>query len=229
VKILVASAIVEEINTIPWAPLAGIVTNPTVLLAAGSDWRATLERLDREQFPEFPAVDSMHVQCIATESDQIRGEVDVYRSLVRRRSLVAKLVVSPGALATIRQIKDEFGLRVNVTAIASLAQAQLAVESGSDFVSVYVDRLNTWGAQNGNGEQGYAVLDAIANFLARRHPTVELVAASIRDTEQYELAIATGCDAIAAPVDLLRRSIDHPLTQRGIADFAEDWRRAAAP
>ncbi len=226
-RILVASAKVAEINSIPWAPLAGIVTNPTVLLEAGADWKATVETLDREPFESFPRIRSIHVQCIATDKSAILDEVASIRGLVQRRSLVIKLPAARGSLGAIRHIQTEYGLKTNVTAISSLAQAQLAAEAGCNFVSVYIGRLNAWGEEQGRHELGFQVLDEIANYLEKKHPSVELIAASVRDREQYERAVNAGSDAVAAPPDLLVRSMQHPLTDAGIAGFADEWRRVA--
>ncbi len=228
-RILVASAIVNEIRSISWAPLAGIVTNPTVLLAAGADWRTTLQKLDREAFDQFPRIRSIHVQCVGTDHDEILHEVAEFRPLINRRSLVIKLPVAPGSLEAIRSIKREFGLAVNMTAISSLAQAQLAADSGSDFVAVYVGRLNAWGEEKGEVDLGFRVLEEIATYLTRRHPSVELIAASVRDSAQYRRVALAGCDAVAAPPELLQEAIRHPLTDTGISDFADEWRRGALP
>jgi transaldolase len=49
--------------------------------------------------------------------------------------------------------------------------------------------------------------------------------ASVRHPRHVLEAALIGADVATAPLKVLKQLVEHPLTEKGIASFLEDWRR----
>lgn len=222
-KIWLASAHVPTIESLLWLPLEGIITNPTVLLQAGSDWRGTVRSLGRYNFGDGYPLEHVHLQATGTSAEEIRRELAEYRELLFPRRLICKVPAVPeGFKALPRLVAD--GLAVNVTAVCSLTQAHVALQSGARFLALYVARLNEDGK---DGTAGYRLVEDIRTYMERNRMEAQLIAASIRDQDQYEQVLRCGVHAVAAPPELLRQGLVHPLTESSTASFRAEWKEKA--
>ena len=109
---------------------------------------------------------------------------------------------------------------VNVTLCFSANQALLAAKAGARFISPFVGRLDDIAAD------GMGLIDDICEIYAN-YPDLptEVLVASIRHPMHVLEAAKLGADVATVPPGVLRRMFNHPLTEKGLAAFAADWRK----
>lgn len=222
-KIWIASAHVATIESLLWLPLEGIITNPTVLLQAGSDWRATIRSLARYDFGEENPLERVHLQATGASAEEILTEMALYSELLHPRRLICKIPATLEAYRALRWLVRD-GMMVNVTAVCSIAQAQVALQGGARFVALYVARLNESG---GDGTAGFRLIEDILTYIERNRLDAQVIAASIRNREQYEQVLRGGVHAVAAPPELLMQVPEHPLTESSVESFRAEWQEKA--
>ena len=107
---------------------------------------------------------------------------------------------------------------VNVTLCFSAAQALLAAKAGASFISPFVGRLDDIG-QNG--------LELISDIVQiyDQYPgiTTEVLVASIRNPIHITESAKMGAHVATMPPSVLRQLFNHPLTEKGLAQFVADW------
>jgi transaldolase len=120
------------------------------------------------------------------------------------------------ACKTLRQA----GIGVNVTLCFSAAQALLAAKAGASFISPFVGRLDDI------GQDGMQLIADIVEIY-RQYPELEteVLVASIRHPVHVVQAAKLGADVATLPPDVLRKLVHHPLTDKGLAAFLEDWKK----
>jgi len=111
------------------------------------------------------------------------------------------------------------GIKVNQTLCFSVNQAILAALAGASFVSPFVGRLDDI------GEDGMALIADIAEVYKKQGYRTKVLAASIRHPMHIVEAAKVGADIVTLPYKALIQMVQHPLTDIGVARFAEDWNR----
>ena len=53
--------------------------------------------------------------------------------------------------------------------------------------------------------------------------TTQILAASIRNANHVSQAALIGADVVTAPAAVLKGLVNHPLTDKGLAQFVKDW------
>ena len=213
-KLWLASANVGEIEEGSRFPICGIITNPTVMAAEKQFWIKTAVAVDTQGTTPF------HLQVLSTDEATILEEAHAYRSVFSHRPLILKLPVCEASLHLVDRF-HKMGLAVNITAVCTLAQAILAVQAGSDYISVYVGRVS-----DGGGD-GIKLIRDIRAYCDLNGATTEIIAASVRTVEQFDQVALAGAHGVAIPLALLRETLASPLTDKSIAAFEEDWKPVA--
>ncbi len=221
-KFFVDTANLDEIaEAASWGALAGVTTNPSLYARTGG-------RL--EDFPK-------HIERIC---DIVRGPVSaetmsetVDDMVADGRSLAAisphvvvKIPVTPNGLAATRVLADE-GIRVNMTLVFSVPQAIMAARAGARYISPFIGRFDDIGEDG--LEQVADIVTAIKNYdftdVGVAGEQVEVIAASVRSVNHVTQAALMGVDVATVPFNVLEKCIKHPLTDRGIELFANDWEK----
>jgi transaldolase len=193
--------------------IRGLTTNPTLMRKAGvKDYRAFARDILSEitgkpvcfevLADEFPEMERQ-AREIAAWADNVYVKIPVTNT---RRVSSAPLV---RALAA-------DGIKVNVTAITTLAQVGETVaalaSSTPSFVSVFAGRIADTGVDP-------VPVMAQAVELLRAKPYSQLIWASSRELVNIFQAEAVGCHAITLTGDILARL---PLIGRDLADYSLD-------
>ncbi len=110
---------------------------------------------------------------------------------------------------------------VNVTLCFSAAQAILAAKAGASFISPFVGRLDDVG-QNGMGLIR-EIVDIYRNYPSFK---TEVLVASIRNVGHVIESAKMGAHVGTMPPAVLRQMFAHPLTDKGLAAFLADWKKA---
>jgi transaldolase len=110
-------------------------------------------------------------------------------------------------------------IRLNITLVFSLVQSLMMCKFEVEYISPFIGRLDDIGVQ------GVHQLQQICTMVKMREFYTQVLAASIRSPEHFHDAIMAGADAITVPLDVLEKSIGHPLTDKGIDIFLADWQK----
>lgn len=195
--------------------LDGVTTNPSLVAKTGRDFHDVIAQICKL----VPGPVSAEVT--ATEHGAM---VEQGRELAAiAENVVVKVPMTWDGLRACRALTDE-GTGVNVTLCFSAAQALLAGKAGARFVSPFVGRLDDV------GQDGMGLIAEIVEIYGAYPDTIatEVLVASVRHPGHIVEAAKLGADVATVPPKVLRQLIDHPLTDKGLAAFLDDWKRGYA-
>ena len=109
------------------------------------------------------------------------------------------------------------GHTTKVTLFFSVAQAMLAAKAGATFVSPFIGRLDDYGAE------GSDLIHEIRIVYDNYDFDTEILAASIRNPGHLKASAIAGADCATIPPAVFRALVKHPLTEKGLQQFNEDW------
>ena len=211
-KFFVDTAEVSEIRALAEAGLAdGVTTNPSLIAKSG--------RRLAEVISEICTITPGPVSAEVTAVD-LAGMLAEGRQLREIAPNVAvKVPLTEAGLRACRAL-SEAGTMVNVTLCFSPAQALLAAKAGATFVSPFVGRLDDI-ATDGLG----LIADIVKIYRNYPHFKTEVLVASIRHPMHLVEAAKLGAGVATLPPAIIRQLLKHPLTDRGLDAFLEDWRK----
>jgi transaldolase len=109
---------------------------------------------------------------------------------------------------------------VNVTLCFSPAQAIVAAKAGAAFISPFLGRLDDI------GENGLLLLQNIIEIYQNYPWKTEVLAASLRHPIHVIEAARMGADIATMPFKVIDQLFNHPLTDKGQAQFLADWAKS---
>ena len=195
-----------------WGALAGVTTNPTLYSRIGGkldDFHAHIKRI---------------CDIVAMTRDEIVRDGRELAAIAP--NVVVKIPTMVEGLAATRALADE-GIPVNMTLCFTVPQAILAARAGARYISPFVGRFDDI------SEDGLAQLDdvvrAIGNYDFSEDTVngeqIEIIAASIRSANHVTQAALMGADIATVPFGILKKCVQHPLTDRGLESFLKDWEK----
>jgi transaldolase len=134
-------------------------------------------------------------------------------------NVVIKCPLTRDGLKATRHLADQ-GIRVNVTLCFSPAQAILAAKAGASFISPFLGRLDDI------GENGLNLLQSIVEIYQNYTWKTEVLAASLRHPIHVIEAARMGADIATMPFKVVEQLFNHPLTEKGQAQFLADWAKS---
>ena len=211
-KIFMDTANVEEIKQyVDWGVVYGVTTNPSLIAKSG--------RTQAEVIPEIAALVSgpVSAEVISTECASM---VEEARKLAKiAGNVVIKIPCIPEGLKAVKILSAE-GIKTNVTLVFSMSQALLAARAGATYVSPFIGRLDDI------NQDGVKLVDNIVKAFKLYGIETEVIAASIRNIEHVEKVMLTGCQIATIPTKVLAQMINHPLTDKGLAQFMADYQNS---
>ncbi len=219
----VDSAYLNDItNVANIVPLAGITTNPSILLAARKQGQELKPRELLMALLNVPNLDNgdVFVQPGAADEEtmyrQAVGWIDPTIPYARR--VVYKLPMNPTGLRVARRlIAAEFRVRIAFTAVASLAQAYMAATIGVEYVIPYYNRMERAGIDAAER------IAEMAEMLHNHTSSTRILAASIKTAGDVRGALLAGAHDITAAPQVLLDMVNDPLTDEAIEKFTQDW------
>jgi transaldolase len=133
-------------------------------------------------------------------------------------NVVVKCPLTADGLKATRQLTSE-GIKVNVTLCFSAAQAVLAAKAGAAYISPFLGRLDDI------GYDGLRLLAEIIEIYDNYDWKTEVLAASIRHPIHVIEAARLGADVATMPFKVMEQLIKHPLTDKGLEQFLDDWQK----
>jgi transaldolase len=189
----------------------GVTTNPSLIMKSGRDiLEVTKEICDLVDGP-------VSAEVIATEADDMILEG---RKLAKiAENITVKVPLTWAGLKTCKTLSDE-GTMVNVTLCFSANQALLAAKAGATFISPFIGRLDDINLD------GMDVIADIREIYDNYSFDTEILAASIRTVNHVTEAAKIGADVMTAPPDVIKKMVNHPLTDKGLDQFLKDAAKA---
>jgi transaldolase len=208
-----------NLGDIRWAARAGLIdgvtTNPTLVakVAGELDPRDILKEI-------CSLVDGpVSAEVVGVQTDDMYAEG---RELAKiADNIVVKIPMIEDGLIAVRRLAAE-GIRVNVTLCFSATQCLIAAKAGAAYVSPFLGRIDDI------GHDGMEVIRESRLIFDNYEIETEILAASIRHPRHVTEAAMLGADVATMPTDVLRKLLLHPLTDRGLDQFLNDWAKVAA-
>ena len=198
-----------------WGALAGVTTNPSLYARIGGkldDFHDHIKRI-------CDIVDGpVSAESVAMTRDEIIADG---RELARiADNVVVKVPTMVEGLAATKVLAAE-GIPVNMTLCFTVPQAILAARAGARYISPFIGRFDDI-SEDGLTQLGQ-VVTAINNYDYGHD--VEIIAASVRSANHVTQAALMGADIATVPFNVLKKCVEHPLTDRGLDAFLKDWEK----
>ncbi|NLY43184.1 MAG: fructose-6-phosphate aldolase [Clostridiaceae bacterium] len=188
--------------------ISGVTTNPSLIAKEGRDYFKVIE--DIAQIVNGP----ISAEVISLESREMIKEA--YELAKMHENIVIKIPMTTEGLKAVKELSEQ-SIKTNVTLIFSAAQALLAARAGATYVSPFVGRMDDV------GNQGLNLIREIADIFQIHGIQTEIIAASIRNPIHVIEAARMGAHIATVPYNVLIKMTGHPLTDKGIKKFLEDW------
>ncbi|GAB5374454.1 MAG: fructose-6-phosphate aldolase [Acuticoccus sp.] len=211
-QFFVDTADVSEIEALAeTGMLDGVTTNPSLIMKAGRPMAEVIA--DIAKIVDGP----VSAEVTATEKDQMIAEGRKLAAIAP--NIAVKLPLTWDGLKACRALTGE-GFMVNVTLCFSSAQALLAAKAGATFISPFIGRIDDIGFD------GMRLIEDIRTIYDNYEDLqTEILAASVRTTNHVQLAAMAGADVATVPPATLKKLVEHPLTDKGLAQFLADWEK----
>lgn len=199
-------AYIREINEL--GVICGVTTNPSLIAKEGRDFKEVVTEITSiVDGPISAEVIDMKAEGMLAEAKEL---IKIHKNIVIKIPMCAEGLKACAAMT-------KLGIHTNVTLIFSAAQALMAARAGATYVSPFVGRLDDVGAH------GVDLIEEIAEIFQIHGIETEIIAASIRTTDDVTACALAGADIATIPYDVMKKCINHPLTTQGIERFLKDW------
>jgi transaldolase len=213
-KLFLDSADPKEIAALAKTGLIdGVTTNPSLAAKTGLSLFDAL----REICALFPDEGSISAEVTATTAKDMIAEGERLAKLAP--NITIKVPLTWDGLAACRELSGA-GHKVNVTLCFQPVQAMLAAKAGATFISPFIGRLDDV------GQDGMELIREIRHIYENYGFETQILAASIRHVTHVRDAALAGADVATLPPAIFRALIQHPLTDKGLAAFLEDWKKS---
>ena len=208
-KFFVDTADVKEIRALNELGLVdGVTTNPSLILKSGGKIaEVTKEICDIVKGP-------VSAEVTATEYSEMMKEAKVLARIAD--NICIKVPLTMDGLRACKALTSD-GQGVNVTLCFSATQALLAAKAGATYISPFIGRIDDMGID------GLELISEIRTIYDNYDFKTEILAASIRTVNHVKQVAMIGADVATIPPSTLRALVNHPLTDKGLAQFLADW------
>jgi transaldolase len=190
----------------------GVTTNPSLVAKEGDvDFKRHIAAIC--EITQGP----VSAEVTSTDTAGMLREGREYASIAP--NVVVKCPLTKDGLRATRTLTDE-GIRVNVTLCFSAAQAILAAKAGAAYISPFVGRLDD------TAHDGMQLIRDIIEIYDNYDWHTEVLVASVRHPLHVVESARAGADVATLPFKVLEQLWKHPLTDRGLEQFLDDWRKS---
>ena len=219
----VDSAYLDDItNVAQTVPLAGVTTNPSILLAArerGQMLKPHELLVELLRHPNLAGA-TIFMQPGATNEEEMYQQATEYAFSFSNSvgRVVHKIPMNHVGMRVARRlIAQEW--RVAFTAVTTVAQAYTAAMAGAEFVIPYYNRLER------SGIDASERLAEMAEVMHNHQLPTRILVASIKTTSDARCALLAGVHDITATPQVLLDMVSDPLTDDAVVKFSQDWRK----
>jgi transaldolase len=211
-KIFIDSADPNEIAKLAESGLVdGVTTNPSLAAKTGLDYVEALKSICAS------VAGPVSAEVLATDTAGMISEGRRFAKVAK--NIAIKVPLTWDGLKACRELANA-GLMVNVTLCFSPVQAMMAAKAGASFISPFIGRLDD------AGHDGMELIHEIRTIYDNYDFKTQILAASIRGIPHVRSAALAGADIATIPPDIFRSLLNHPLTDKGLAAFLADAKKA---
>ncbi|MCO6357935.1 transaldolase [Roseivirga pacifica] len=195
--------------------LDGVTTNPSLMAKEGIAGQANV-------MAHYKAIcdivdDNVSAEVIATDYEGMIKEGTELAKIDDK--IVVKIPMIKDGVKAIKYFTNE-GIRTNCTLVFSAGQALLAAKAGASYVSPFIGRLDDI------SYDGLQLIEQIVEIYDNYGFLTEVLAASIRHTMHLIQCAEIGSDVVTCPLKVITGLLNHPLTDKGLAQFLADHAKA---
>jgi transaldolase len=195
--------------------LDGVTTNPSLMAKEG----ITGDQAVLQHYKDICEIvdGDVSAEVISTEYQGMIEEGEKLAAL--HENIVVKVPMTKDGIKAISYFTSK-GIRTNCTLVFSPGQAILAAKAGATYLSPFIGRLDdiNW--------DGMELIKQIAEIYAVQGYETEILAASIRNPLHIVKSAQFGADVVTCPLNAILGMLNHPLTDKGLAQFLADHAKA---
>ena len=198
---------IERLNS--FGIIDGVTTNPSIIAKSGRNFKDTIAQIC--SIVKGP----VSAEVISGEYDGMIKEANELISIAN--NVCIKLPTTMDGIKACKHLSDK-GVLTNLTLCFSANQALLVAKAGASFVSPFIGR---WDDISFNGLE---LIATIKEIYLNYGFTTKILAASVRHAVHVLECAKIGADVATLPPSLIEKLIQHPLTDKGLEIFANDWK-----
>jgi transaldolase len=189
----------------------GVTTNPSLIAKEGRVFEDIIKEIC--EIVDGP----ISAEVISTDYE---GMVQEARKLAEiHENIVVKIPMTIDGIKATKTLTEE-GIKTNVTLVFSPLQALMAAKAGATFVSPFVGRIDDISSD------GMLLVEQIVEIYNNYAFDTQVIVASVRNPLHVLDAALVGADIATIPYSVLSRLASHPLTDKGLKAFLDDWKKA---
>jgi transaldolase len=187
----------------------GVTTNPTHIAKTGRKFKDVV----KEICSIVPG--PVSAEAVAEGTDELIAAAEDIAAIAP--NVVIKIPMTPEGLKAVPVLEQQKGIKTNVTMIFSSTQAFLAMKAGASFVSIVLSRLDAV------ANESYILVEDAAVIKTNYGFASEVIAGSVKTQNHLLDCLRAGIDIATVNPELFWQLYKHPLTDSGLAQFAQDW------
>ena len=189
----------------------GVTTNPSLIAKEGRDFETIIRDIcEIVDGPISAEVISLDMEGMLKEARHL-AEI--------HRNIVVKVPMTVDGIKATRILSQE-GIDTNVTLVFSPLQALMAAKAGATYVSPFIGRLDDV------SQDGMVLIEQIVQIYQNYTFHTQVIVASVRNPLHVLESALLGADIATIPFNVLAKFAAHPLTDRGIQSFLNDWNKS---
>ena len=194
--------------------LDGVTTNPSLMAKEGISGKDAILKHYKTICEIVDGDISAEVLSTTYEEMIIEGE----ELAAIHPNIVVKIPMIKDGIKALKYFSNK-GIKTNCTLIFSAGQALLAAKAGANYVSPFLGRLDDISVD------GMNLIEEIRTIFDNYLFHTEILAASIRSPMHIINCAKIGADVITSPLDPILNLLNHPLTDKGLAQFVADAKK----
>ncbi len=189
----------------------GVTTNPSLVAKTGKSHHELIKEIcEIVPGPVSAEVLSVEAEGMLKEGRELAKIAD---------NVVVKIPLIEEGLIAVKRLHAE-GIQTNVTLCFSPVQALMAAKAGASMVSPFVGRLDDISGD------GMSLISQIVQIYQNYEFQTEVLVASIRHPMHIVDSALLGADIATLPYKVMQTLVQHPLTDKGLAQFLKDAQKA---
>ncbi|MFP4475937.1 MAG: fructose-6-phosphate aldolase [Desulfatibacillaceae bacterium] len=212
-KFFIDTANIDEIReAYAMGVVDGVTTNPSLIAKEGREFREIID--DIVKVVDGP----ISVEVVSTDHDGMVREAKEFAKI--SDNIVIKVPMIPEGVKVTKTLFEE-GIKTNVTLVFSPLQGLIAAKAGATYVSPFVGRLDDI------HHEGMELIEQLVTIYANYAFDTEVLVASVRSPMHVLDAALMGADVATIPLGVIKKMMGHPLTDKGLQAFLDDWKKCA--
>ena len=194
--------------------LDGVTTNPSLMAKEGISGKEAI--LNHYKTICEIADGDISAEVLSTTYEEMIKEGDELAAI--HPNIVVKIPMIKDGIKALKYFSNK-GIKTNCTLIFSAGQALLAAKAGANYVSPFLGRLDDISVD------GMNLIEEIRIIFDNYMFETEILAASIRSPMHIINCAKIGADVITSPLESILNLLNHPLTDKGLAQFIADAKK----